>query len=177
MIDQETQGEIAPQPYKRYCLHEHDTWAVGRFGNGQCKTCKRELNARNRADGRYRTPRLKICVRGHDRFEEGVTTSGQCRACWREDRRRRYREEAAGKVNARFNGIYLTRLKTVRKELGVTAKDVARHSGYSVSHIRAIEGGHRKATRWAQERILWAVVRLREEKAERLERIAKAGLS
>lgn len=166
---------IPKKPSKRFCLRGHDTWVVGRESR-QCRQCKKDYQKRAVREGRYLNPTNRFCPHGHDKHEVGVSRRGLCLECKRISERKYYRKKAASNPNSYLFSQNLGTLKSVREDLGVTAQRMAQLTGYSAQYIYDLEGGRYRATRECQERILWAVVRLREEQAARRERLAKAGL-
>lgn len=79
--------------------------------------------------------------------------------------------------HAKRYSVSLPALRAERQRAGLSLRDFARLTGVSPQSLSAVERGEWKATPWIQDRVLAAVVRLREKEAQKRERIAKAGLA
>ena len=150
------------------CKQGHDKAAAGITKWGHCRACKREKD-RNRKP--YRMVK-DFCVAGHDKRVVGVRTNNACAECHRERNRgwsrARTEKNRQANRNHRANGREIPKLGPLRKELGLTQRQLSEASGVSLFVVQNIERGKCRATPPVLRALLGTISRLmRERKEER----------
>lgn len=141
------------------CKHGHDKNVVGVSSNRGCRVCKRRTdrayNIRRRERRDLSNP---ICCHGHDKRVVGFSWDGGCAKCHR-IRNNKYdhkRRLAAAKENPRSDMLAqsIPNLRAVRRELGISGKEMAELTGIHETAIYKMERGEQKARPYQLRKIL-----------------------
>lgn len=119
----------------------------------------------------------RYCPKGHDKEVYGDPRHHACKEC---DRLRKAAKSLAwAKANpsrAHRFAVPVTNLRDIRLREGYTLGAVSRESGLSKGFLSQLERGQKRARKETQEKLVMALVRLREKRAEMRRRYEKAGL-
>jgi predicted transcriptional regulator len=105
--------------------------------------------------------RVPICPKGHEKRVVGVSRHRTCLACNRETAKRHAARKRRANPDFAGEAVFIPNLRRVRRELGITARDMAEACGFSKSYWSQLEHGKRRASRRTQRRIVETVARIR----------------
>ncbi len=146
---------------KPFCPKGHDKRVVGVSGCGHCRECRRSRPQRN--DFHFVAAE---CVNGHDKRVVGVRSNGACAECHRIRNGNWWARTGGPAANPDHldNGRRVPNLAAVRKDLGLTQKELALLSGVSLAVLQKVELGRNRARPPVLRALLGTVARLMRER-------------
>jgi hypothetical protein len=153
------------------CPKGHDKNVLGAHSDGRCSECRKAYDQSRYALRKGVTFINPICKYGHDKRIVGSRSGGACAECHRIKNRaywrKRRREEAKTNSYSILEARALPSLRTTRRRLGLSVRELSRLTGLSLTVLYKIETGATKARPYALRRILPVIAqKIREERWE-----------